>query len=550
MHPKLYRYFCLFAVFLLITGSTVPMFSQVPVAVMPTPKFQFLDANGAPLAGGFVYTCVAGSSCGPSGFTAQTTYAAVDSSGNGASVNPNPITLDSAGEASIFIPFTSFKVAVTDKNGVVQYTTDNLRNQGTNVSGLIVTCSAGQAITSISSSLVAACSSTSSTITKSCLNILDYGGSRDGSTSNNAAWTALLAASVSGQVCAYFPPGSYAFASTPTWTAGSAIAAITIKGDGANISKLIFPSGINGFSLSTIATSNAVKIQGLTFITAGAGNADAISVLGTGTTMAEGVVSGISDNAFYGQDCEACTDYWAHAMVLQTTLVWKISDNKVVGSPTLSATSGLGIGAIISTTTAAVPVVFNFSGNSWDYVAKGIVLGNLVQGVTVNHDNFTGAETGIHVPAGEIGLDELLVTNSQFNAHSNGILLESPFLHTSFQNNLFIVPVNANGILNSLTSTFSITNNFFYGLGINNNGVGIGTWHDGLGMISGNTFQNLNGGIALLSGSQHVTVPINNFSGNVLNESDLGTNNVLGSNCLAGVTAGAVVVINGMITHC
>ena len=88
-----------------------PVKAQVPVSLMPVVRQQFFGANGLPLAGGLVYTYVAGTS------TPAPTY--LDSTGT--NLQTNPITLDSGGFASIWIPSPPIDVAVFNSSGTQQY---------------------------------------------------------------------------------------------------------------------------------------------------------------------------------------------------------------------------------------------------------------------------------------------------------------------------------------------------------------------------------------------------------------------------------------------
>jgi len=65
----------------------------MPLALCPQPKLQFFDNNGLPLAGGYLYTSVAGAPSVP-----KATYA--DAAGT---ANTNPIILDSAGRAAVWL---------------------------------------------------------------------------------------------------------------------------------------------------------------------------------------------------------------------------------------------------------------------------------------------------------------------------------------------------------------------------------------------------------------------------------------------------------------
>lgn len=83
--------------------------------LMTEPKIQVLDHNGNPLSGGKIYTYAAGT------LTPKASY--VDSSES--AENTNPIILDGAGRASIFIS-GSYKFIVTDAGDTTLYTADNI----------------------------------------------------------------------------------------------------------------------------------------------------------------------------------------------------------------------------------------------------------------------------------------------------------------------------------------------------------------------------------------------------------------------------------------
>jgi hypothetical protein len=86
-------------------------------SLTPTPKQQFFDANGNPLAAGKVYTYAGGTTTPIATYTNQA----------GSSTNTNPIILDSRGMANIWLqPTVAYKFLITDANDVTQYTTDNI----------------------------------------------------------------------------------------------------------------------------------------------------------------------------------------------------------------------------------------------------------------------------------------------------------------------------------------------------------------------------------------------------------------------------------------
>lgn len=84
--------------------------------LLPMPRLQFFDPSGVPLAGGKVFTYIAGT----------TTPLASYSDQSGAFPNSNPVILDSGGFAAIWLSAASYKIVVQDTNGVQQWTVDNV----------------------------------------------------------------------------------------------------------------------------------------------------------------------------------------------------------------------------------------------------------------------------------------------------------------------------------------------------------------------------------------------------------------------------------------
>jgi hypothetical protein len=62
-------------------------------SLMPLPKIQFLDSNGNPLSGGYIYTYYTGTQ------VPKTTYA----NAQGTAYNTDPVVLDSQGRASVWL---------------------------------------------------------------------------------------------------------------------------------------------------------------------------------------------------------------------------------------------------------------------------------------------------------------------------------------------------------------------------------------------------------------------------------------------------------------
>lgn len=85
-------------------------------SLSPSPRLQFFDANGNPLAGGKLYTYVAGTT------TPVVTY----TDNTGTATNTNPIILDSRGEANIWLDNSNYKFKLTNAADVQVWIVDNI----------------------------------------------------------------------------------------------------------------------------------------------------------------------------------------------------------------------------------------------------------------------------------------------------------------------------------------------------------------------------------------------------------------------------------------
>jgi hypothetical protein len=97
---------------LLLAGSC---FAQ-SATLLPVPRARFVDANGAPLAGGLIYSYSAGT----------TTPLATYTDSTAGTPNANPVVLDSAGTANIWLSSSMYKIVVKTSAGVQISSTDNV----------------------------------------------------------------------------------------------------------------------------------------------------------------------------------------------------------------------------------------------------------------------------------------------------------------------------------------------------------------------------------------------------------------------------------------
>jgi hypothetical protein len=106
--------------------------------IMPAPVFTGLDSNGDPVAGGLLYTYEAGTT------TPATTYSDVALT----VAHANPVVLDSAGRATVFLtPGNSYKFLLKTAAASTVWTADNISTVPTSASSLDVDGVAGTTIT-------------------------------------------------------------------------------------------------------------------------------------------------------------------------------------------------------------------------------------------------------------------------------------------------------------------------------------------------------------------------------------------------------------------
>lgn len=182
----------------------------LPNAVpMPTPEIQYLDMNGAPLAGSKLCTYAAGTS------TPLATY--TDSTAG--TPNTNPIILDSAGRASVWVAAKLYKFVLrtggdgTCSTGSIVWTQDNVADTTLYFTNAVKTVGTASLITTTNTP-TGSVSRTQLSKNNDILSVKDFGAVGDGSTDDTAAINLAMAQSTIGTsstpgVCIFFPNGIY-----------------------------------------------------------------------------------------------------------------------------------------------------------------------------------------------------------------------------------------------------------------------------------------------------------------------------------------------------
>jgi hypothetical protein len=107
---------------LIAVAATIAFYTATTVAQIYTPapyaEIQFFDSNGDPLNGGLLNTYSTGT----------TNRLATYTDATGATTNANPVVLDSAGRAAVFISSANnYRFVLTDSTGTSIWTVDGVR---------------------------------------------------------------------------------------------------------------------------------------------------------------------------------------------------------------------------------------------------------------------------------------------------------------------------------------------------------------------------------------------------------------------------------------
>jgi len=367
--------------------------------------------------------------------------------------------------------------------------------------------------------------------TGACTDITAYGGS-PANPDNRAALAAALNASAGGGACVSFPPGQFTFAGNFKFVMPNGNASITLTGAGADVTQLYWPTG-GGLTIEYVGADNSVHLRNVSLTTGstGIGSALVLNQTNGDVDAADNALNDLVDVTIRGADGYSQNDYWDRAVEIN-----QISNVNLVGlvisGPGGAAYSNRGVGVVLEGSSNNPAVVFNVTGGSFNYLSKGIVYGQQVQGLSVSQSNFVGDDYGIYVPPNISGLDQLTVAGSQFNCATGGIYVGSSLSNTLFSANLFIVPNTGRGIYLQQAYLYSAVGNSF-NIGSSAKGsdypIGIEAGSTaGGGTIIGNLFDNMVTAIMLDRSSTGANVQSNEYSNDSTKVKNLGTGNIVG----------------------
>lgn len=264
--------------------------------ILGTPKPQFFDSSGSPLASGTL------SVLDPADDTDKASYPTYDDAEAATNANDNPLTLDSRGEPSSGLwglDGEDYKLVLKDSSGTTVWTVDDIFNP---VYVHAITAAETAAAVTISD------------YSYEPGNVLRYGtNTTPGTTDMSTAFQAALdQAAEDGGAPVYVPAGTYQIDTklTATLTGSNDHERILIYGDGA---KSVIESGVVGDATLELSDSQLVTVKGLRFegnsLTGATGNGHAIAFRDTlpqsGTFYPQKCdVRDVSITGFQGNDTE------------------------------------------------------------------------------------------------------------------------------------------------------------------------------------------------------------------------------------------------------
>ena len=359
-----------------------------------------------------------------------------------------------------------------------------------------------------------------------CPSILDNGGDNTGVNDNSTAFATTAALGPSGNACVYFPPGTYAFSGSVSYTMPTNTASITVLGAGQDVTKLVWASG-GGLTLNFITDANSAHVRDLTFATGTTNTGIGIFFQQTAANTSysyNAIMSDVSNVTIRGNDGYVATDYWQYGID-----DFGVSNINFIGVNILGASARGGTGIITHGDINRIPVQFNVVACNFAGLTTGFDYDAYTQGVSISASNFTNESTGIYTNGS--ALDQLTVTGSQFNATNIDINMNSPVLQTMIYGNLFLLQTNANGIYLNPSSSLSIVGNSFAPnpSATNTNGITFNGYNALSSVVTGNNFAQLTTGVNLTSNAKYVNVQGNTYSGDA---------NTVINNCTTGCTVG------------
>ena len=338
-----------------------------------------------------------------------------------------------------------------------------------------------------------------------------FGAKGDGATDDTAAVQAAVDCCADANLTLAVPPGTY-FCTKPITATGN----FHLFGSGVRNTVFHFPTNA-GFAFTLPDQFHSVHLRDFSVLggSADTGNA-AIKLHNAADAIpnpANTALSDITNVCICGADYPATTNYWTCGIDIENVSNVNLCNVMVTGSALPQ-----GVGLSVHGTVDLPPVVFNFTDCTFNYLTSGIEYGDYVQGVTITGSNFTGCCVGVDAGPDLTGLDQLSVSNSQFNCSMAAINTRSFIPDFTFNGNVVFIsgPETGQAVGLNLVQAHrgAVVGNCFSGFNSQEHTFGVVVYANlGAGIVvSGNSFHNLGAGIVLRGKSKGNKVQSNVYS--------------------------------------
>lgn len=477
--------------------------------ISPLPIQRFYDSNNNPLAGGQLYTYIAGT----------TTPVATYTDSTGTTPNTNPVIMNARGEAPVWMtPGQAYKFVLKDASLVTIWTVDQI-SIGVNSANAV----------SYLAPYTGAVTRTLTSKLSDQISVRDFGAAGDGVTDDTTAIQAATNAAVILGKQVFFPVGNYAYSGI-TLTAGQACSFI---GESTSGSILTLSSGTAiGFNC---ATELPVIFEKLTFSYKGGvtGTAGAFISIPGATPMnansrfrslqmnapwvginATGAYVWVADTCFFG-------NYLSAAMVVGNSFVGDAGDSTI--EKCLFTTVSTTAKGILHTSSGGLRVINNKCIGGFAFYQLSLAAGVNTSDLLVTGNSIEGtASSGF-----------LAGRQSTTGTFSNITITGNQFAGIQF-------PVNFNDGTAGWLSKITVTGN---AIPIAASGVGVNLSTVNNFVVSGNTFSGANPAcvaIAIGASSTGGSIGTNRYDGCTIAVSNNSTTTDVAKKVLQGVSSTVV----------
>jgi hypothetical protein len=395
---------------------------------------QFFTNDGVPLAGGKIFSYLAGTT------TPVATY--VDN--NAVQAHPNPIILDSAGRVpsggEIWLregDITEYKFVLEDANNVLIATYDYVPGtySATDL-GNTTDPAKGDALVGFrqanaSGNLPNAVARTVHDKLQEFVSVKDFGATGDGVTDDTVAVQNAINSAIQNNLALYIPSGTYILSSILTGSGSRN--PLSIFGDGPGLSRLVW-TAVGGIELDYSAAATYrlapapiyknfglyTRVSGIT----GGGTAFkyVANIAGSGSTLGP-----IIDSIFIDHDLNQgnITQGWSNGIQLVNAKASIICNSAIIGFRSTGAYSGNGIQLVGDCTEG--PEITNCKLLAWEKAiyAESVAGSDGTEGTRILGCIVIANEYGVYfnfsASGGEPGLD---VSNNHFSSRKANLYLE------------------------------------------------------------------------------------------------------------------------------